>query len=106
MKFKVTSYNGVLYQDDLDYVVVKNHDGETAILRKHVPIILTVDEGYVKLVSGNNESFLIVEKGIVVFKDDQLSVLALEAMIGKTHQKALAAFMKAKKQSLEEDKKR
>ena len=104
MRFKVTSYSGTLYQDEIDYVVVKNHDGETAILERHVPIILTVDEGYIKLVSGSNESFLIVEKGVVVFKNNELNVLALSAMMAKTYQKALSAFMAAKKQNLEIEK--
>lgn len=105
MKFKVTVYDGVRYQDEVKYVVVSNHDGETAILQKHVPIILTVDKGFVKLVSEDSVSYLVLENGVVTFKNNELNVLALEAQIGPTYEKAKSAFDKAKKANLEEEKK-
>ncbi len=105
MKFKVLTQQGQTYQDEIEYVVVKNQEGELAILEDHIPIILHVLEGYLKFVQDKNESFLVVEQAVVEFKDNLLTVLALEAQIGKTLQNAREAFDKMKKEKLELTKK-
>ena len=50
MIFKVLTQEGKTYTDEVNYAVVKNQDGELAILKDHVPIILHINEGYVKFV--------------------------------------------------------
>lgn len=101
MKFKVLTQQGQTYQDEIEYVVVKNQEGELAILEDHIPIILHVLEGYLKFVQDKNESFLVVEQAVVEFKKNLLTVLALEAQIGKTLENARDAFDKMKKEKLE-----
>ena len=105
MKFKVLTQQGKTYQDEIEYVVVKNQEGELAILEDHIPIILHVLDGYLKFVQEKNESFLVVEQAVVEFKDNLLTVLALEAQIGKTLKNATDAFDKMKKEKLELTKK-
>lgn len=105
MKFKVLTQQGQTYQDEIEYVVVKNQEGELAILEDHIPIILHVLEGYLKFVQDKNESFLVVEQAVVEFKNNLLTVLALEAQIGKTLENAKDAFDKMKKEKLETTKK-
>ncbi len=105
MKFKVLTQQGKTYQDEIEYVVVKNQEGELAILEDHIPIILHVFEGYLKFVQEKNETFLVVEQAVVEFKDNLLTVLALEAQIGKTLKNAKEAFDKMKKEKLELTKK-
>ncbi|MFA5470580.1 MAG: hypothetical protein WCZ00_00860 [Acholeplasmataceae bacterium] len=105
MKFKVLTQQGKTYQDEIEYVVVKNQEGELAILEDHIPIILHVLEGYLKFVQDKNETFLVVEQAVVEFKNNLLTVLALEAQIGKTLDNAKDAFDKMKKEKLEITKK-
>jgi F-type H+-transporting ATPase subunit epsilon len=105
MRFKVLTQQGRSYQDDIEYVVVKNQEGELAILNDHIPIILHVLDGYLKFVQDKNETFLVVEQAVVEFKDNLLTVLALEAQIGQTLEKAKEAFDKMKKEKLELTKK-
>lgn len=101
MKFKVLTQIGKTYTDDVDYVILRNEDGEMGILNNHIPIIVQMREGYIKFVQGKNESFLVVEQGVIEFKDNELTILALEAQMGQTLEKAKAAFNLMKKEKME-----
>lgn len=101
MRFEVLTQQGKTYQDEIEYVVVKNKEGELAILEDHIPIILHVLEGYLKFVKDKQETFLVVEQAVVEFKDNLVTVLALEAQIGQTLEKATQAFNKIKKEKLD-----
>jgi F-type H+-transporting ATPase subunit epsilon len=105
MKFEVLTQQGKTYQDEIEYVVIKNQEGELAILEDHIPIILYVLEGYLKFVQDKNVSYVVVEQAVIEFKDNLLTVLALEAQIGQTLDKANDAFNKMKKEKLELTKK-
>jgi F-type H+-transporting ATPase subunit epsilon len=105
MIFKVLTQQGKTYSDEIEYVIIKSEDGEVGILSDHIPIIVKIQKGYLKLVKDKNESFLIVEQGVVEFKDNVLTILALEALIGATLDKAQTAFDNMKKEKIELTKK-
>jgi F-type H+-transporting ATPase subunit epsilon len=105
MIFKVLTQQGKTYSDEIEYVIIKSEDGEVGILSDHIPIIVKIQKGYIKLVKDKNESFLVVEQGVIEFKDNILTILALEAQIGATLDKAQAAFDHMKKEKMELTKK-
>jgi len=105
MIFKVLTQQGKTYKDEADFVVIKNEDGEIGILNNHIPIIIQIQEGYLKFEKDKNTSFMVVEQGIIEFKNNELSVLVLEAQMGQTLEKAKLAFDKMKKEKLELTKK-
>jgi F-type H+-transporting ATPase subunit epsilon len=101
MIFKVLTQQGKTLTDTIDFAVVKSQDGEIGILDNHVPIVVSVKEGYVKLEHGDEQTFLVIEQALVEFRDHELSILALEAQIGKTLEQAKHAFDAMKKEKLE-----
>jgi len=101
MIFKVLTQQGKSYSDEIDFAIIKNEDGELGILNDHIPIILQIREGYLKLVREKAENYLVVEQGVIEFKDNVLSILALEAQMGATLEKARHAFDNMKKEKLE-----
>ncbi len=101
MIFKVLTQLGETHQDEIEYAVIKNQDGEMAILKDHVPILLHIYDGHIKFVLKKEEIFMVVEQAVVEFSNNELTVLALEAQIGKTLEKAEEAFAKMKKEKLE-----
>jgi F-type H+-transporting ATPase subunit epsilon len=101
MKFIVLTQVGKTYTDEVDYVIIRNEDGELGILNDHIPIVVQMKEGFIKFVQGKNESFLVVEQGVVEFKNNELNILALEAQMGQTLEKAKAAFNLMKKEKME-----
>ena len=50
MKIIVSTHQGQLYNEDVDYIVVHNQDGEFAIMKNCLPIISVISLGYIKLV--------------------------------------------------------
>jgi len=101
MIFKVLTQLGQTHQDEIQYAVIKSEDGEMAIMNNHIPIILHVLKGHIKFVQEKEEIFLVVEQAVIEFKQNELTILALEAQIGKTLEKAKAAFEKKVKEKLE-----
>lgn len=101
MMFKVMTQQGQSYQDEIEFAVLKNEEGQMGILKDHIPIIVHIKEGYLKLVMDKSTSFLVVERAVVEFKDNLLTVLALEAQIGANLEKAEQAFADAKKERLD-----
>jgi F-type H+-transporting ATPase subunit epsilon len=105
MIFKVLTQQGKTLTDEIDFAVVNSQDGEIGILDNHVPIVVSVKNGYVKLEHGQEETYLVIEQGVVEFRDHTLSILALEAQMGKTLEQAKHAFDAMKKEKLELTKK-
>jgi len=101
MIFKVLTQLGKTNQDEIEYAVIHGEDGELAILDHHVPIILHVFNGYIKLVKEKEEVFLVVEQAVIEFKDNILSIMALEAQLGKTLKNAQDAFQKMKNEKMQ-----
>ncbi len=101
MRFSLVTEAGLNYQDDIDYIVVKNQDGELAILKDHIPIIVPIHQGHLKCVKGNQNIYAIIEQGVLEFKDNVVSVLSLEAEIGDELVGTKEAFLKMKKDKLE-----
>lgn len=105
MIFKVLTQQGKTLSDEIDFAVVKSQDGEIGILDNHVPIVVSVRHGHVKLERGTAVTYLVIEQAIVEFRDNVLSILALEAQIGQSLEQAKNAFDAMKKEKLEMTKK-
>ena len=105
MIFKVLTQQGKTISDEINFAVVKSQDGEIGILDNHVPIVVSVKHGNVKLEKGTAVTYLVLEQAIVEFRDNVLSILALEAQMGQTLEQAKNAFDAMKKEKLEQTKK-
>jgi len=105
MIFEVLTQQGVSYKDEAEFSLIQNEQGQIGILNDHIPIIVHIGKGYLKFAKGKDLSFLVVEQAIVEFKNNHLKILALEAQMGQTLEKAQLAFDKVKKEKLEKTKK-
>lgn len=105
MMFKVLTQQGKTISDDIDFAIIKSQDGEVGILDNHIPIVISVKHGHVKLEKEKQITYVVLEQALVEFRDNVLSILALEAQIGQTLEQARNAFDKMKKEKLELTKK-
>ena len=105
MKLIVSTHQGVLYDAEVDYVVVHNSDGEFAILKEHVPVIAVLDVGYIKLVQNTEEHYVAITNGILEFHDNIASVLAQEAHMGKSKEEAKTQLEDFRKELLNQNRK-
>ncbi len=101
MKFVVSTHQGKLYDEDLDYIIVSNKDGEFAILKDHMPLVCIIEEGHVKMVREKEELFVGIYNGFLEFKGNVASVIAQEAFIGKTLDLAFENINHKRKERLE-----
>lgn len=106
MKIIVSTHQGNLYNEEVDYVVVhSNSDGEFGIMKNHVPVVAVMDEGYVKLVRGTNEFYIVIVSGILEYHDNEVSILVQEAHIGQNALSAKAHLDEIRKERLERNRK-
>ena len=100
-----STHQGILYDEACDYVVVSAREGEFAIMPGHVAIITTFKEGFLKLVRDNNNYFIALVNAVVEFHDDVLNVIASEAFIGRTKEKAKESLNSLRHERLNKNRK-
>lgn len=101
MKIIVSTHQGNLYNEEVDYVVVRNDDGEFAILNNHIPVVCVINEGYVKMVRESEEFYVVIVSGILEFHNNEVSVLAQEAHIGVDKESAKAHLLDIRAERLD-----
>jgi F-type H+-transporting ATPase subunit epsilon len=107
MKITVVTPQGELFNEEVDYIVITSKmNGEFAILKGHIPIISTIDTGYVKMVQGENELFTVVINGVVEHQNDVVNVIAQEAHVGMSKDSAMDHLNKVREERLAENKRR
>lgn len=107
MKITVVTPQGELYNEEVDYVVVTSKmNGEFAIQKGHIPIISTIDTGYVKMVSGDNHLFTVIINGVVEHQNDVVNVIAQEAHVGLSRSSAMDHLNTVREERLAENKRR
>lgn len=107
MKLTVITPSGVLYNEEVDYIVVSSkNNGDFAILENHAPIISTIDVGYLKLVKDQKTVFTVVINGVLEQQDNYINVIAQEAHVGLNKDSAMEHLNAVRKERLEENRRR
>ena len=107
MKISVVTPHGELYNEDIDYVVVSSKmNGEFAIMTGHIPIISSIDTGYVKMVRGEKQLFTVVINGVVEHQNDIINIIAQEAHVGLSKDSALEHLNTVREDRIRENKRR
>lgn len=101
MKICVSTHQGKLYDDEITYAIVKNDDGEFAIMKNHIPLVCVIPTGYLKLVVERQEVYLAVINGMLEFKDNIINVIAQGAHIGYSKESALEHLQSVRNERLE-----
>lgn len=106
MKIIVSTHQGNLYNEEVDYLVVhSNTDGDFGIMQNHVPVVSVMEEGYIKLVRGDIELYIVVLSGILEFSNNVATILVQEAHIGQNIESALEHLNAIRKEKLERNRK-
>jgi len=107
MKISVVTPHGELYNEDIDYIVVSSKmNGEFAIMKDHIPIISSIDTGYVKMVRGDKELYTVIINGVVEHSNNIINVIAQEAHVGLSKDSAMDHLNTVREERLKENKRR
>lgn len=107
MKISVVTPYGELYNEHIDYVVVSSKmNGEFAIMKDHIPIISSIDVGYVKMVRADKELFTVIINGVVEHQNNIINVIAQEAHVGLSKDSAMDHLNTVREERIKENKRR
>ena len=107
MKISVVTPHGELYNEHIDYVVVSSKmNGEFAIMKDHIPIISSIDVGYVKMVREDKELYTVIINGVVEHNNNIINVIAQEAHVGLSKDSALDHLNTVREERIKENKRR
>lgn len=97
MKVDIKSVFGDHLHQEVTYVVVKYQDGEIAILKDHIPILLSIEEGYIRLQSETDISICYILQGFLEFSNNTLTVAAYDINVASTLEEAKQTLLSDKK---------
>jgi len=76
IRCEIVSQDRMVYQGEVDIVVVPGVDGEMGILPNHAPLLSTLKFGILKVRSQGDEQFFTISGGVVEVQPDIITVLA------------------------------
>jgi F-type H+-transporting ATPase subunit epsilon len=79
IKCNVLTPDRMLYTGDVHFAVVQASDGEIGFLYAHAPLIAELGYGEVRLRTGEQTEYMVVEGGFVEIKDNEMVILAENA---------------------------
>ncbi|NLG82474.1 MAG: ATP synthase F1 subunit epsilon [Bacilli bacterium] len=106
IKINVVTPLGVLFEEEVEMIVFRNTEGEQAILENHIPVVVTLNPGYVRLKRNGETLYVTVVGGFLEFSNNIVTVIAQEAEVGRDHENALKHLEDLRKKRLEENRKR
>jgi F-type H+-transporting ATPase subunit epsilon len=107
MNIVIVTPDGELYNEEVESVIVSSsNNGDYEILKDHVPIVSTIDTGYVKLTLGKMIYYVVVINGVVENLNNKITVVSQDAFIGKSKESAFKNLTDIRFARTEENKKR
>ncbi len=82
MHLKIITHERVVFDEDVDEVVVPGIDGEFGILTGHIPVMSALDVGVTSVRQGGQKKFFTTMGGVFQFKDEKALILTNTAEHG------------------------
>lgn len=76
LRCEIVSQDRLVYEDDVDMVVVPGTSGEMGILPRHAPVLATLGLGVIRVRKGTEEEVFTVTGGLVEVQPDIVTILA------------------------------
>ncbi len=107
MRIIIVTPEGELYNEIVTSVVISSQsNGEYGILSGHLPIVSTIDTGYVKMTYNQLTYYVVIINGLVQNQNDIITVIAQDAYIGDSKDTAMKNLTDIRKARLEANKQR
>jgi F-type H+-transporting ATPase subunit epsilon len=107
MHLTLISPAGIQFQETIEYFVVESKSvGDFAVFENHVPVIASLDYATVKLVTKSQTLYVVVINGNLEMMDNQATLIAQEANVGKTKEDALSHLLEVRDIRIKENRQR
>jgi F-type H+-transporting ATPase subunit epsilon len=75
MKLKIITHERIVFEGEVDELVIQTTGGQLGILKDHIPLTTTLDIGVTKAKTGATERFFATMGGVFQFKDNIATIL-------------------------------
>lgn len=107
MNIVIVTPDGELYNEEVTSVIISSqNNGDYEILKDHLPIVSTIDTGYVKLEQDKMIFYVVIINGVVEQINNRITVIAQDAFIGESKETAFDNLNAIRLARTEENKKR
>ncbi len=76
IRCEIISQDRIVYQGDVDIVLIPGIEGEMGILPNHSPLLTLIDYGVITTRSAKEEEYFTVSGGIAEIQPDKVTILA------------------------------
>ena len=105
MKIIVSTHQGVVLNEETEYILVHNSDGEFGILTNHIPVVTIIDNGFIKTTNQNATKYVSLCGAIFEFHNNEAVVLAQEATYSESLEEAKKILLDNRNKRIEYNKK-
>ena len=75
MKLKIITHERIVFEGDVDEIVIQTKTGQMGILKDHIPVTTTLDIGVTKARIGEAFKYFATMCGVFQFKDNTATIL-------------------------------
>lgn len=75
MRLKIITHERIVFDDEVDELVVTTTSGQVGILKDHIPITASLDIGITKAKIGDKFKYFATMGGVFQFKDNNATIL-------------------------------
>lgn len=106
MTLIIVSPKGTFVNKEVEYVVVEGNQGQLAIMKNHLPVVVPINQGFIKEVLSGRELFYILSGAILEYKDDVINVITQEIAAGENLELAKKALEKNRLEQKQENRRK
>lgn len=77
-----------LINQDCDFITASGDNGQIGILQNHLPTIMKISNGFVKVVTNDYEVYVAISSGVLDFNNNVCTVVCQNAVTGPTYEEA------------------
>ncbi|MFH1193463.1 MAG: ATP synthase F1 subunit epsilon [bacterium] len=99
MNLKVTTPEGIIYENEVDSVTIPTQMGEITVLPNHIPLVSALAPGEIILKKSGKEEYLSVSTGFLEVNKNSITILAdtAETVASLVEEEILKAKERAEK---------
>ena len=75
MQLKIITHERIVFEGEVDEIVIQAQTGQMGILKDHIPMTTVLEIGVTKVRQGDKERFFATMGGVFQFKDDVATIL-------------------------------
>ena len=75
VKFEVVTPEKVFYSSDVDMIIFNREDGEMGVMADHIPMVVAVDVGMLKIIKDGMYKFAAISEGFIQITDKGVTAI-------------------------------